>query len=421
LSYWFYNQFLFFIICPKESMEEEIIAETTPALTTKNTGSSSFNLGKVISLASAHGVHDVYSSFLAPLLPVLIERLSLLKVEAGLFMVFQQWPSALQPVIGHYADRVNFKRLVLLAPAVTAVVMSLFAVVRTYWMAAILLMVSGLASACLHSVAPAIISRFSGKQIGRGMSFWMISGELGVMLGPMLITTVITSFSIQAAPWLMVGGIAASIALTFILKDVEFVIADSNARPLRDIRKRIIRVFLPLAGILVMRAFLRAAVETYMPVYLTEKGASLWLAGASLTILEGAGILGILLAGYFNDRIGPRWIFLTSLLGSPLLLYLFLTSGGSGQVILLILLGMVSLCVVPVGMAVMQENFPENRSFANGLYLAVLFLANATAGVIMGGMADLMGTPRAILWSVLICLLGVPFVFLLPEQKKIPS
>jgi FSR family fosmidomycin resistance protein-like MFS transporter len=400
-------------------MEEEIITESPPELIKNKSDSATFNLGKVISLASAHGVHDIYSSFLAPLLPVLIDRLSLLKVEAGLFLVFQQWPSALQPLIGHYADRVNFKRLVLVAPAITGIMMSLFAVARTYWMAAILLMVSGLASASLHSVAPAIISRFSGKQIGRGMSFWMISGELGVMLGPMLITTVIAGFSVQAAPWLMVGGIAASIVLAFMLKDVEFVIPDSNAKPLRDIRKRIIRIFVPLAGIVIMRAFLRAAVETYMPVYLTEKGASLWLAGASLTILEAAGILGILLAGYFNDRVGPRWVFLTSLIGSPLLLYLFLISGGSSQLILLILLGMVSLCVVPVGMAVMQENFPENRSFANGLYLAVLFLANASAGVIMGGMADSMGTPRAFLWSVFICLAGVPFIYLLPDKKKI--
>jgi FSR family fosmidomycin resistance protein-like MFS transporter len=402
-------------------MEEEFIAEKKPAVTVKKTGSSSFNFRKVISLASAHGVHDVYSSFLAPLLPVLIERLSLLKVEAGLFMVFQQWPSVLQPVIGHYADRVNFKRLVLLAPMVTAVTMSLFAVVRTYWMAAILLMVSGLASACLHSVAPAIISRFSGKQIGRGMSFWMISGELGVMLGPMLITTVIAGFSVEAAPWLMIGGIVASISLAFILKDVEFVNPDAISKPLRDSRQRIIRVFLPLAGILIMRAFLRAAVETYMPVYLTEKGASLWLAGASLTILEAAGIIGVLLAGFFNDRIGSRWVFLTSLIGSPLMLYFFLATTGSLQLILLILLGMVSLCVVPVGMAIMQENFPENRSFANGLYLSVLFIANSVAGVIMGGMADAIGTPQAFLWSVFICLMGVPFVFLLPRQKKIPS
>jgi FSR family fosmidomycin resistance protein-like MFS transporter len=147
----------------------------------------------------------------------------------------------------------------------------------------------------------------------------------------------------------------------------------------------------------------------------------LWLAGASLTILEAAGIIGVLLAGFFNDRIGSRWVFLTSLIGSPLMLYLFLATTGSLQLILLILLGMVSLCVVPVGMAIMQENFPENRSFANGLYLSVLFIANSVAGVIMGGMADAMGTPQAFLWSIFICLMGVPFVFLLPRQKKIPS
>jgi FSR family fosmidomycin resistance protein-like MFS transporter len=79
---------------------------------------------------------------------------------------------------------------------------------------------------------------------------------------------------------------------------------------------------------------------------------------------------------------------------------------------------MISLCVVPVGMAVMQENFPENRSFANGHYLSVLFIANSAAGLIMGGMADVMGTPQAFLWSTFICLMGVPFVFLLPSQKK---
>ena len=400
-------------------MQEEIMAEKASKSTAKKSGSTSFNLGKVVSLSSAHGIHDTYSSFLAPLLPVLIERLSLLKVGAGLFLVFQQGPSILQPVIGHLADRVNFKRLVILAPAVTAVTMSLFAISRTFWMAAILLIVSGLASACLHAVAPAIISRFSGRQIGRGMSLWMISGEIGYMIGPLLIATTITGFSVQAAPWLMVGGLASSLVLTTILKDVEFVTPEITAKPLKDSRKKILKIFLPLAGILIARALLRSAVETYMPVYLTEKGASLWLAGVSLTILEGAGILGIMLAGSINDRVGPHWVFLASLLGSPLLLYLFLNSTGSGEVVLLILLGMFSLCVVPVGMAVIQENFPENRSFANGLFLAIMFLANSAAEVIMGGIADSMGTPQAFLWSVLVCLLGVPFIFLLPRQKKI--
>lgn len=377
-----------------------------------------FQTGRVISLASAHGIHDSYASFLAPLLPVLIKRLSLLKVEAGAFLLFYQFPSILQPVIGHLADRFNFKRLVLLAPAVTAAAMSLFAISRSYWMAAILLIVSGLASATLHAVAPAIISRFSGRQMGRGMSFWMISGEIGVMVGPILIATFISVFSISAAPWLMAGGMAASILLSFWLRDVEFHSSENKPKSLQGSGKKILRIFLPLGGLLVTRAMLRAAIETYMPVYLTEKGVSLWLAGSSLTLLEAAGILGILIAGSINDRVGPRWIFLYSFIGSPLMLFLFMQSSGSLQFFLMILLGILSLCVVPIGMAVVQENFPENRSFANGLYLAILFIANSSAGVLMGRLADLFGLPSAFLWSVWVCLLGIPFIFFLPKPVR---
>jgi FSR family fosmidomycin resistance protein-like MFS transporter len=402
-------------------MEENTILLENDGNKKSQISKTTFHASKVVSLASAHGIHDVYSSFLAPLLPVLITRLSLLKVEAGAFMIFQQMPSVLQPVIGHLADRYNFKRLVLLAPAVTAVAMSLFAVARSYWMAAILLIISGMASAILHAVAPAIISRFSGRQLGRGMSFWTISGEIGVMVGPILIASDISIFSVQSAPWLMVGGIAASVGLSYLLKDVEFHSAELIPKTLKGSGKKILKIFMPLAGILIARAMLRAAVETYMPVYLTEKGASLWLAGSSLTLLEAAGIIGILIAAGINDRLGPRWIFLGSLLGSPLMLYLFLQSSGSMQIVMMILLGIISLCVVPIGMAVIQENFPENRSFANGLYLAILFLANSTAGVAMGGLADQFGTPTAFLWSVWVCLLGVPFIFLLPKPVKNPE
>jgi hypothetical protein len=63
----------------------------------------SFDAAEVITASSAHFVHDLYSSFLAPLLPVLIESLSLTKTAAGLLSVFYQWPSLLQPLIGHRA------------------------------------------------------------------------------------------------------------------------------------------------------------------------------------------------------------------------------------------------------------------------------------------------------------------------------
>jgi len=252
--------------------------------------------------------------------------------------------------------------------------------------------------------------------VGRGMSLWMISGEMGVMLGPILITTVVSFFSVSTAPWLMLGGIAASAGLTYLLRDIEFYSPEAQPKSLHGSGKKILKIFPPLAGILATRALLRAAVETYMLVYLAEKGASLWLAGSSLTLLEASGIVGILIANHFYERTGPRWIFFGSSFGSSLLLFLFLQSSGGLQILLMILLGIVSLCIVPIGMSIVQENFPENRSFANGMYLAILFIANSGAGVVMGRLADQLGTPAAFSWSVWVCLLGIPFVFLLPKK-----
>jgi FSR family fosmidomycin resistance protein-like MFS transporter len=46
-------------------------------------GDGDFKTGKILALSIAHFIHDVYSSFLAPLLPLLIEKLSKSLTQAG--------------------------------------------------------------------------------------------------------------------------------------------------------------------------------------------------------------------------------------------------------------------------------------------------------------------------------------------------
>ncbi len=43
---------------------------------------------------------------------------------------------------------------------------------------------------------------------------------------------------------------------------------------------------LPLAVILVVRAFMSASITTFLPTYLNEQGAELWLAVASLSLYQ---------------------------------------------------------------------------------------------------------------------------------------
>ena len=59
--------------------------------------SEKFQIGNVITISTAHLVHDVYSSFLAPLLPLLIEKLSISYTMAGILTIIQRIPSLFNP------------------------------------------------------------------------------------------------------------------------------------------------------------------------------------------------------------------------------------------------------------------------------------------------------------------------------------
>ena len=74
-----------------------------------------FQTEQVLTIASGHLVHDVYSAFLAPLLPLLIEKMSLTLTLAGSLTAFLQFPAILTPIIGHYADKFNLRYLVIIA------------------------------------------------------------------------------------------------------------------------------------------------------------------------------------------------------------------------------------------------------------------------------------------------------------------
>ncbi|MCE2441396.1 MAG: hypothetical protein J4F39_18490 [Candidatus Latescibacteria bacterium] len=91
-----------------------------------------FQTTDVMMLSGGHAVHDTYSGFLAPLLPVFIRTLSLSKTEAGMLMVVRQAPSVFQPIVGLRADRSNLRVLVILGPAVTGIAMSLLGVAGSW-------------------------------------------------------------------------------------------------------------------------------------------------------------------------------------------------------------------------------------------------------------------------------------------------
>lgn len=68
--------------------------------TTENKNEVSFDQSKVLLLSLCHFIHDVYSSFLAPLLPLIIEKFGLSLTQAGFLSTVMQIPALLNPYIG---------------------------------------------------------------------------------------------------------------------------------------------------------------------------------------------------------------------------------------------------------------------------------------------------------------------------------
>ncbi len=379
---------------------------------------SAFETGKILALSISHFVHDVYSAFLAPLLPLLIEKLSMSLTQAGFLSTVMQLPALMNPYIGQLADRISVRYFVILAPAMTAIPMSLIGVAPSYGVLLLLLFVAGISVALFHVPAPVMVARLSARRKGRGMSFFMTGGELARTVGPLAAVGAVSLMGLEGFYPVMLVGVAASALLYWRFRRVNLDISDRRQKlSIRSTWKHMRRVLAPLSGILVARGFMHAAMTAFLPTFIDMESGNLWLAGAALTIFEASGVAGVLTAGSLSDHLGRRRMLLISLLGAPLSLLLFVYSGGWLRVAALLLTGFTLLSTTPVMLALVQEHAGDSSpAAANGLFMMISFLARSAVVVLVGMIADRIGLHSTYVLAAGAGLIGIPFVLMLPRR-----
>jgi FSR family fosmidomycin resistance protein-like MFS transporter len=175
-------------------------------------------------------------------------------------------------------------------------------------------------------------------------------------------------------------------------------------------------ILAPVAGILLARALLMAAMLTFLPTFLTEQGVNLLLAGVTLSVVHVTSAVGALLAGSISDRLGRRAVAAISMLSAPLLMFLFLGVGNWFQLPVLMALGAMAPATQVILMALVQESCPEHRAMTNGILGSLLFISESVGAVVLGIMGDLFGLRLAFTVGALVFPLGLPFVLLLPKE-----
>jgi len=154
---------------------------------------------KVMLISFAHFAHDVFSAFLAPLLPLIIEKLGLSLSMVALLDVIRRIPALFNPLFGLIAEKRDVKYFVILTPAITAISMSLIGLAPSYTFLIILILVSGISSALFHIPSPTMVKMASGDRTGTGMSYYMVGGELACTVGPLLATAGVSWWGLEGA------------------------------------------------------------------------------------------------------------------------------------------------------------------------------------------------------------------------------
>ncbi|MBN1448503.1 MAG: MFS transporter [Bacteroidetes bacterium] len=380
------------------------------------TGDTRFHTKKVLMISFAHFVHDVYSSFLAPILPLLIDKLGLSYGLAGSLSMFQRLPSLANPFIGVLAERFSARYFIIVSPGLTAIVMSLLGAAPHYIVLVLLLIVMGFSATIFHVPSPVMIRRVAGGRTGKGMSFYMLGGELARTVGPLVILGAVSLWGLEGTWRLMPFGIAASVVLYMQFHRIR--ISDHFRNQPGQLRIgptfRLHRRFLVLAsGILFFLSLLKSALTAFLPTLMTAGGASLWKGGAYLSILQLAGAAGTFLAGGISDRVGRIPTLIASAVISPLMLWLFLWLDGIPSIVVLIVLGIALFAPGPVMLALVQDQNADRPVFLNGLYMGISFLLAALGVQLVGVAGDLFGLRETFLLTAGLSLFSLPCMLML--------
>ncbi|MCK5541202.1 MAG: MFS transporter [Desulfobacterales bacterium] len=375
-----------------------------------------FNTLHVAVLSFSHFVHDIYTAIFPPLLPLIIEKLSLSLGQAGMLSTALQLPSVLNPFMGVFVDRKRLERwIVVLAPTMTAIPMSLIGAVNSYFMLLVLLFVAGTSVALYHVPTPVLIAQASGSKKGRGMSFYMTGGEAARALGPVIAVGLISVLSLETFYPVALLAIFTSILLYFTLPPLEKRENSKKQITIVSVFKETKHVLYPISGIIITRSFMHSSMGIFLPVFIERQTGNIYLAGAGLALYEAFGIAGVLCAGTLSDLIGRKKVLFSALFFAPVALILFIMTEGLAQIFMLAVSGFTIIAVTPVLLAIVQENAKGNPASANGLFMMVAFFSRGIVVMLVGFFGDIMGLEYTYITCAIIGFGALPFLIKLKE------
>ncbi|WP_087386751.1 MFS transporter [Megamonas hypermegale] len=375
---------------------------------------------QVILLSMGHFFNDFYCNFLPVLLPILIPKLGLsLTLSGVLVMVMSFSANVLQPVFGYFMDKYNFNKLMPFIIPFGAIFICLTSLVSEFWMLAILIGLSGLAVSTFHPMGAGLISKVSPEgKVSSSISIFVAGGSLGFAFSPILLVYFMNLFDLKYLPILIIPAfILGFFMYSSGLSRQRFV----NEQVAKNMHFSFSRLFKnkPLMFLNIsmgIRAWVFTALVTFLPLWAMHQGYDNTSSGWILTVYLCGSVIGGLVGGILNDKIGYKKVILWALILAifPTMCFLFVSQMGILIYVVLFLSGALAMAANP-GAIVWGQNFlPDNPGMASGMMLGLSFGLGGIGTMLTSSIAEWIGLSMALGITTALLVISVVLVHITP-------
>lgn len=379
---------------------------------------------QVILLAMGHFFNDFYCNFLPILLPILIPKLGLsLTLSGALVMVMSLSANVLQPVFGYFMDKYNFNKIMPLIIPFGAVFICLTNWASNFIVLAVLIGLSGLAVSTFHPMGAGLVSKVApdGK-ISTCISIFVAGGSFGFALAPIVLVYFMQMYSLDYLPILIIPAIILGVLMySSGLSKARFV----NEQVAKNMHFNLAQILqnkpLMLLNISMgLRAWLFTALVTFLPLWAIEKGCDNTLSGWILTIYLCGSVIGGLIGGALNDKIGYKKVILWALIFTliPTMYFLFAQQIDILMYIALFVGGGLVMAANPGAIVWGQDLLPDNPGMASGMMLGLSFGLGGFGTMLTGSLAENYGLTMALALTAILLVISIVLVYLTPEKRR---
>ncbi len=372
-------------------------------------------------LALGHMVIDINQGALPALLPFLKAKFALSYAAAGtVLLAANMTSSVIQPVFGYLSDRTARRWLLPWSLVLASTGLGLVGLAPTYGVLLVLVVVAGLGVAAYHPEGYKTANQVAGDRKATGLSFFSIGGNIGIALGPPIITVLVTAYTLSGTLGVLVPGLVAAALIATVLPSlVPGQAASGAARTTREAGRDMLGAMALLIAVVTVRSWVQLGLVAYVPFFYVDiLKADPRVVGPLLFAFLGAGALGTLVGGPIADRWGTRpYVTYTLLLAVPLIAAFLLRPGTWFAALCLAATGFVLVSSFSVTVALAQAYLPRRLGMAAGL---IVGLAIGTGGVgvaLLGWVADHWGLRVTLSLIAAMPLVGFGAALFLPEPR----